>query len=110
MVHALSVRELRPATRAALERARGPEEPVPALRDSHQLELSIGDRRVSIPWEGRNPRGLTRGAVVAKLKAQAEKKVDRIRDALQLDFYERLTKGPRSEIGAPTLLPLPWEE
>ncbi len=78
------------------------------FRDSDQLSLGLDDHRVSVPWEGRNIRGLTRGARLVIFKTRVVKEHARYRDPLQLDLFARATTGPR-ECGAPLLLPLPWE-
>jgi len=55
-----------------------------------QLELSLGDVRLKIPWAGRSPRGLTRASNLIILKTQGEKSCLTLG---QLDFFESCSSG-----------------
>ncbi len=75
-----------------------------------QLELSLGDPVLNVPWAGRSPRGLTRGANIVILKAQAAKEHGRFILCNQLEMWpaaENAAGDPSP--AAPSLLPLPWE-
>ncbi len=61
------------------------------------------------PWEGRSPRGLTRGSNILIFKTQGAKKRERSSFGEQLELWPELAgRGPLYE-GAPLLLPLPEE-
>ncbi len=77
-----------------------------------QEQLELGLFRGE-PWEGRSPRGLTRGHLGVILKPEAAKSTSAIRDPLQVNLFERRlaqgkgVEGRRPEAPcAPTLLPL----
>ena len=77
---------------------------------SEQLELGL---YVDEPWEGRSPRGLTRGHLGIILKPEAAKHERYFVDPDQLDMFTRRQapgKGleRRESPSACTLLPLPW--
>ena len=76
------------------------------LLNSTQLELELDDVRLKVPWNGRSPRGLTRGSQVVILKAQAGKGRPQTRMPAQRDLFEDWQSGP-CYTGAGTLLPLP---
>ena len=59
-----------------------------------------------IPWEGRSPRALTRGAKWSIFEAQAGKSVGEVVDPEQIDFWLPGPKAPRLYLGAPSLFPL----
>ena len=71
--------------------------------NSTQLELELDDVRLKIPWDGRSPRGLTRGAMALFLSSAAEKSVSAFVDPEQGDLFKKA--APRSR-GAAPLLPL----
>jgi len=75
--------------------------------DSDQLELALDDVRVLIPWQGRNPRGLTKARMSLYLSQEAQKSMREFVDPEQGDLFKR--PSPLYE-GAVPLLPLPWED
>ncbi len=81
-------------------------------RAGEQLSLFTGrvmrELTVSVPWEGRSPRALTRVALSGIFKARAAKSMSEFVDVEQGDFWLPIKKRPRrSSPGAPSLLPLP---
>ena len=69
-----------------------------------QLELALDDQRVRIPWEGRSPRGLTRGFGALFLRQAPPKKRERSRDCPgQIDLFEDRKRLPGRSRGAPLL-------
>ena len=74
--------------------------------NSEQLELDLDDVRVRVPWEGRSPRGLTRGANLFIFETQGDQKHARSRVSAQLDLFQVTNEGPPVYRGAPLLLPL----
>ncbi len=80
------------------------------MREGEQLELSLDDVRLRLPWNGRAPRDLTRVALSGIFKARAVKSAsDFVRDD-QLGLFEaRQKEGPRRSPGAPLLIePRSW--
>ena len=63
----------------------------------------------ALPWGGRSPRSLTRGARALFLRREPEKDARKLVTAIQIDFFTAPIKGPLYE-GAPLLIPLLQEE
>ncbi len=77
-----------------------------SLLNSNQLELKLDDVRLSVPWDGRSPRGLTQVASSFIFEARAKKG----RPPMMLPASpEQLEFWPPRPGGASPLLPLPWE-
>jgi len=76
-----------------------------AYLHGEQLAFELEDARVSVPWSGRSPRGLTRGANLFILKAWPQKSVS---DPMQTEMFEYGLdlKVRIPYLGAPLLLPL----
>jgi len=73
-----------------------------------QLELILCMPELSVPWEGRSPRELTRGHDILIFRRKAGKSVSEFVDPDQLELWPELTeKAPSILEGAPSLLPLP---
>ena len=73
-----------------------------------QLSLELLDRRINVPWEGRSPRGLTRGANLVILKAQAASRMTEAKFGDQIEMWPTEQKpAPHVWGGGPSLLPLP---
>ncbi len=68
-----------------------------------QLELSLDDVRVNVPWVGKSPRALTRAALSPIFKAQAAKGRPIPMDPRQIDFWLPGKKAPWIYQGAPLL-------
>jgi len=78
---------------------------VSAKRCLEQLELRLFEDE---PWQGRMPRGLTKGSKVLYYSQEAEKDACDGVDPFQYDLFgEAVKELPRISGGAPTLLPLP---
>ncbi len=71
-----------------------------------QFELELGDARVRVPWEGRSPRGLTRGALMSIFKTQGAKSTSGLFVPGQIEIWPEVVKGLPASPGAPLLLPL----
>ncbi len=71
-----------------------------------QLELSLGDVRLKIPWEGRSPRDLTRSAMALYSSHGAEKSVSDFDRFGQLEIWPAGKKAGPQYLGAPLLLSL----
>ncbi len=77
--------------------------------DGDQLDLFPEELRAlsRVPWEGRSPRSLTRGAVDFIFKPSGKKSMSDLLSPAQLEFWRRI-EVPRGELpGAPLLLGLP---
>ena len=77
-------------------------------RVGDQLQLTLGDVVVRVPWDGRSPRDLTRACLSGIFKPQGEKSVSEFGGIIQYDLFG----APREEgrtlyEGAVPLLPLP---
>ena len=72
-------------------------------RVGEQLELSLDDVRLKIPWGGRRPRDLTRSANGLFLSRRAQKSVS---DSVNVDQYDLFKKAAPRYSGAPLLYPL----
>lgn len=68
--------------------------------DKRQLVLELNDLRLRIPWEGRCPRGLTKGSKLLFLRQEPPKSVSEFVDPEQGDLFKR---RPQSTLG-----PLPY--
>lgn len=68
-----------------------------------QLDLGLNDARVKIPWDGRDPRALTRGAKLLYLRREPGG-VSPPPDPRQLEMFIR--HQARRYLGAPLLLKL----
>ncbi len=80
----------------------------PVYVRAEQLELRLSP---GVPWDGRSPRGLTRGAMGVILKAGAGGH-EPVADPLQLELFVRPIGTRRKRRKAPSavpLIPLPWE-
>jgi len=76
---------------------------------SDQLELSLRDTRVRIPWGGQSPRGLTRGCKALFLRREPQNDDGFFTDTDQYDLFLAAIPGRSRYGGAPSLLPLPFE-
>ncbi len=75
--------------------------------DSDQLALALFDKRVTIPWEGRSPRDLTRARMTLFSSQEAQKSMSEFVDPAQCEFGFLTEKGPRRvSPRAPLLVPL----
>ena len=74
--------------------------------DCEQLELELDDVRLRVPWEGRSPRGLTRGAKLLFLSRAAQKSMSAFVDPEQGDLFK--LAAPKEYLGAVSLYTLPW--
>ncbi len=76
-------------------------------RVGEQLELALLDERLKrVPWNGRSPRDLTRGAELFIFQQRAEKSVRDFVNDDQGDLFEAPRKrAPADYAGAPLLLP-----
>ena len=72
---------------------------------SSQLELSLSMER--LPWEGKSPRSLTRGAIALFLRREPQKDDRFFVDPDQYDLFLAAITGRPRYGGAPTLVPLP---
>ena len=81
-------------------------------RDSDQLDLwpDWVERIRRSPWEGRQPRGLTKVALGLYLRREPQKSVRDLLWPAQLELFpEAIRTEPPLYEGAPPLEPLPWE-
>ena len=72
--------------------------------DSRQLALALDDLRLKIPWSGRSPRDLTKGASALFLRRGPSKSASGPVATEQCDLWPSWSEGPLYE-GAPSLLP-----
>jgi len=68
-----------------------------------QLELGLGDVIVSIPWNGANPRDLTRARKAFILQRELGKYECFFADPDQYDLFRAAIRGRRQYGGAPSL-------
>ena len=73
---------------------------------SSQLDLWQAELD-GLPWQGRSPRGLTRGSEVLFLRREPQKDDRFFVDPFQMDLFHAAITGPPRYEGAPSLLPLP---
>ena len=74
------------------------------LHDSPQLELVLGDVRKSIPWEGMDLRGLTKGGKLLFLQQERKKSASVPGLDDQLELFEHLQDAPSYVYdGAPSI-------
>ena len=71
------------------------------------LQLDLFEDVASLPWYGRSPRSLTRGALALIFKARAQKDDCFFVDPEQLELFAVATKVRLGYQGAPTLFALP---
>ncbi len=71
-----------------------------------QLNLELGDARVSIPWNGVSPRLLTKASKVLFLSQEAQKDDRFFVDPFQMDLFHEAIKKRHRYGGAPLLVPL----
>ncbi len=76
------------------------------LRDGEQLSLDLHDKRATIPWEGRSPRGLTKAANALFLNREGQKKRERSREEPICPECGQSVKGGAPYRGAPLLIPI----
>ncbi len=68
------------------------------------LQLDLFIDVAALPWEGRLPRGLTRGAIALFSRREPQKDERFVLDPDQVDmFRRRLKKAPGKSPGAPLL-------
>ena len=82
-----------------------------AKRASRGEQLELFDLRevtVRVPWEGRDLLGLTSRAGALYLRHGPQKSMSDLVAAGQYDLWPTNQQGPYY-VGAPSLLPLPWE-
>jgi len=75
--------------------------------DGSQLDLFEGTRHAvnRVPWAGRSPRDLTRGAKLLFLRREPQKSVSDPVSPLQLEMWPSWPKNaPRKYRGAPLLI------
>ncbi len=72
-----------------------------------QLSLLLGDVEVSVPWEGRSPRLLTKASKALFLRREPQKDDCFFVDPDQYDLFLAAIMGRPRYGGAPSLLPLP---
>ena len=69
-----------------------------------QYDLFPGDLE-RLPWGGRSPRSLTKGAIALFLRREPQKDERFFVDENQGDLFGRPERGPPQYEGAPLLLP-----
>ena len=73
-------------------------------------QLDLWERELaSLPWRGRNPRGLTRIAIALSLRREPQNDDGFVADPNQYDLFRAAIPGLPRYGGAPTLVPLPKE-
>jgi len=72
-----------------------------------QLSLQLGLSR--LPWEGKSPRSLTRGAIALFLRREPQKDDRFFVDPNQYDLFRAAITGRRQYGGAPLLIPFEQE-
>ena len=75
-------------------------------RVGEQLELSLDDVRLKLPWQGRCPRVLTRAYNALYSRREAKKSMGDLKDPAQGELFVSGEEAPRLYRGAPLLLPL----
>jgi len=71
-----------------------------------QLQLDLWQVELdALPWQGRNPRGLTKSQKVLFLRPEPQKADRFFVDPFQYDMFPEAMKGSHQYGGAPLLLP-----
>jgi len=74
---------------------------------SDQRQLDLWQEELdALPWQGRSPRALTRGAQLLFFRREPQEDDRFFADADQVDMWPPGKKAPRFYRGAPLLLPL----